>query len=467
MNLTKKHVSRRGFLKAAAASAGFVALQACAPAPGGGQTGAAQSETSDSPGGGEQVNLKLIIWPYEPELVRENLDFFEEQNPDIKVEMESTSGDYLEKLLAMFSAGTKLDTMYVRDQYYASWSDAEFIVPIDGQPGLAELDEDTFDLNVDSMSYKGHRLGTCYYTDFMVWNYNEELMNKAGVGELPFELTLDELRTACETIKKSGLMEYPLQMAWQRQSNAFWDWWAMLYSSGGTNITPDQEIKVGDDPASLELLKWWVAAANDWNITDGKANMETAATGELTGFYAEQSAFQISSKYDLERGNSTERSQSAREGKINTKFTLIPSLNKSDPHTSVHWTRMYCLSATSEAPEETWRLIYYLGGKDNNDEYYTAKRWFLLRGLGFPFISLWDDPEINDHLATFADPELVKQAAPNARPREGITAPWYSEWDLHHQAVLQDAILQKITPEEALAESAKKAEELKKDWENL
>lgn len=39
--------------------------------------------------------------------------------------------------------------------------------------------------------------------------------------------------------------------------------------------------------------------------------------------------------------------------------------------------------------------------------------------------------------------------APQARARAGVTAPWSSEWDLHHQAVLQDAILQKITPEAA------------------
>jgi multiple sugar transport system substrate-binding protein len=215
----------------------------------------------------------------------------------------------------------------------------------------------------------------------------------------------------------------------------------------------------------LEILKWWVAAANDWQITNAKANMETPATGELSGFYAEQSAFTLNSKYDLERANAPDRSMAAREGSINARFTMIPSLNKTDPHTSVHWTRMYCLSNTTKDAEATWRLMYYLGGKDKNGEYYTAKRWFLLRGLGFPFKSLWEDQEILDKLATFSDPELVIRLAPNARPREGVTAPWYSEWDLHHQAMLQEAILQNITPEEALAESGKKARELKAEWE--
>ncbi|MBV7329903.1 ABC transporter substrate-binding protein [Chloroflexi bacterium TSY] len=454
-----ENLSRRAFLQSAAVAAGVGALSMSGCAPG----------ATPASGGGdaaelESTQLKLIIWPYEPELVRENLDFFEEQNPDLKVEMESTSGDYLEKLLAMFSAGTPMDTMYVRDQYYASWFDADFIKPIEGLDGLEELDADTFQQNLDSMSYQGHRLGTCYYTDFMTWAFNADMLHKADLDDPPLDLTLDDLRSICETIKSKGVMDYPLEMAWQRQSNAFWEWWAWLYASDGTNITEDLEIRIDEDEASLEILEWWVAAANEWNITNANANMETAATGELTGFYAEQSSFFMVSKYDLERANAPERSNAAREGEINVRFTKMPSLNKDDSHTSVHWTRMYCLSSTSVDPEAAWRLIYYLGGKDQEGEYFTAKRWFLLRGLGFPFKSLWDDQEIQDKLAAFADPGLVTQLAPMARPREGIRAPWYSEWDLHHQAVLQDALLQKISPEEALSESAKKARELKDKW---
>jgi multiple sugar transport system substrate-binding protein len=468
---SKKLITRRNFLTTtAAASAGFLALQACggaAPAPAESGGAAAEEKPAEAAAPAEAADptqVKLVGWDYAPQLVRENLDIFEEQNPDIKVEFEATSGDYLQHLLSMFSAGTTLDTMYVRDQYYAGWFDAEFINPIDGLPGLADLDADTFQLNLDSMSFKGKRLGTCYYTDFMVWQYNQELLDKAGV-ELPFDLTLDELRAACEAIKSEGIMEFPLEMAWQKQSNAFWTWWAMVYSSGGTNITDEGEVKVDEDQVSLELLKWWVAAANDWQITDPKSNMEAAGTGELTGYWAEQTAFLMNSKYDLERANAPDRSKVAREGTINGKFTLIPAFNKSDPHTSIHWTRMYSLATNSEHPEETWRLIYYLGGKDAEGEFFGAKRWFLLRGLGFPFKPLWEDQEVLDKLATFADPELVKQAAPNARPREGINFGWYSEWDLHHQSMLQEAVLQKITPEEALKESGDKARDVKAKWE--
>lgn len=457
----RSELSRRTFLQGMAAAAGATALAGCAPS-----MEPAAEGSGDMPAT-EAIALKLVGWDYEPELVRENLDLFETQNPDITVEWEAATGDYLEKLLAMFSAGTKLDTMYVRDQYYASWFDAEFIKPIDDLPGLEELDADTFDLNLQSMSYQGNRIGTCYYTDFMTWAFNRNILEQAEIGDsdVPVDMTLDKLREICETVKSKGILDYPLEMAWQRQSNAFWEWWAWLYASDGSNITEDHEILIDQDEASLEILKWWVAAANEWNITNPNSNMETAPTGELTGFYAEQSAFFMVSKYDLERANAPERSNAAREGEINVKFTKMPSLNADDSHTSVHWTRMYGLSSTSESPEEAWRLMYYLGGKDQDGDYYTAKRWFLLRGLGFPFKSLWEDQEIQEKLASFADAEMVTTMAPLARAREGITAPWYSEWDLHHQAVLQDAILQKISPEDALAESAKKARELKAEWE--
>ncbi|MEZ4658197.1 MAG: extracellular solute-binding protein [Caldilineaceae bacterium] len=283
----KDGMSRRTFLQGMAATAGALAIAGCAP-------GAAPSQQEAAGGeavGTEPIQLKLVGWDYEPELVRENLNIFEEQNGDLKVDFESTSGDYLEKLLAMFSAGAKLDTMYVRDQYYASWFDAEFINPIDDLSGLSELDADTFDLNLQSISYKGSRIGTCYYTDFHTWAYNQELLQQADIGEVPEDMTLDKLREICEAVKSKGVLDYPLELAWQRQSNAFWEWWAWLYASDGSNITEDHEILIDQDEASLEILKWWVAAANDWNITNPNSNMETAPTGELTGFYAEQSAF--------------------------------------------------------------------------------------------------------------------------------------------------------------------------------
>ena len=61
---------------------------------------------------------------------------------------------------------------------------------------------------------------------------------------------------------------------------------------------------------------------------------------------------------------------------------------------SVGWTRMYCLTKTTKVKDAAYKLIYYLGGLDEKGEPYTAKFWFLNRGLGFTYKALGNDPEV-------------------------------------------------------------------------
>ena len=48
------------------------------------------------------------------------------------------------------------------------------------------------------------------------------------------------------------------------------------------------------------------------------------------------------------------------------------------------------------------------------------------------------------------------------KPREGLKTSWFSEWDKFNQVQVQNAILGKISPTEAVTTSANKARELKK-----
>ena len=60
------------------------------------------------------------------------------------------------------------------------------------------------------------------------------------------------------------------------------------------------------------------------------------------------------------------------------------------------------------------------------------------------------------------DPDIRAQQYSSAKARENIKAPWYNEWDRFTQAQVQNALLRRVKPFEALQASAKKAQELKK-----
>jgi ABC-type sugar transport system permease subunit len=52
----------------------------------------------------------------------------------------------------------------------------------------------------------------------------------------------------------------------------------------------------------------------------------------------------------------------------------------------------------------------------------------------------------------------------HAHARENIKASWYLEWDRFTQQQIQNVLLKKIAPRDALDASAKKARDLKKQW---
>ena len=60
------------------------------------------------------------------------------------------------------------------------------------------------------------------------------------------------------------------------------------------------------------------------------------------------------------------------------------------------------------------------------------------------------------------DPDIRGHQYATAKARDNIKAPWYNEWDRFTQQQIQNTLLRKVKPLEALQASAKKAQELKK-----
>jgi multiple sugar transport system substrate-binding protein len=296
------------------------------------------------------------------------------------------------------------------------------------------------------------------------------MLNDAGFDKPP--ATLDELRKQAETIKSKKIADYPIFMDLSKGSDAMWDFWMYNFASGGHLLDQGGEPTYPDkDKVPLAILEWWVAAANDWQILNAKANMEPLPTGALTAIRSQGSqpgygtvAFMAHSRYDLEGDNAPERSKAALPGKINIQFGLFPGLDASSPHNVPAWNRYYGIPSTAPNKQASMDLIKYLGGKDKTGQYYTAKRWWLLRALGMAYQSPWSDPEVQEKTKKFiADPTLMQKQNSLAIARDGLENPWWTDWYMDLQANIQQALLKQKTPKEALQASADKARALKKE----
>ena len=138
--------------------------------------------------------LKLTGWPYEVDVVTENLGRFTDQTGHDAVFLPFPSNEYRDKMVASFVAGTEFDVAYVRDSYLAEWASAGWILPITDLEGADELLADLPAGIVEQMSYDGEVYGLPYYSGVQTMAYNAAHLAAAGVDGPPE--TWDEMLDA-------------------------------------------------------------------------------------------------------------------------------------------------------------------------------------------------------------------------------------------------------------------------------
>ena len=76
-------------------------------------------------------------WSYQPNLVRENIEYFEQQT-NIRVAYEAVSGNYHDKMVALFVGKTPMDCCYVRDDDFVEWVETGWLRSYDSLPGAQQ-----------------------------------------------------------------------------------------------------------------------------------------------------------------------------------------------------------------------------------------------------------------------------------------------------------------------------------------
>ena len=397
-------------------------------------------------------------WAFEPQVVEANVKVFAQQNPDIKVNYTPLDLQlYNEKMVALFNAKAPPDAFYVRDTNLGAWVEAGWLQPIDGLPKLDELNKDIFQFNREALFYKGKQYGTPYYGDIYVYMHDKKAAAKAGVSAAP--VTLDQLKTAALEVKKAGIAQYPILKGYKTNVDGLSEFWSMVFASGGRMFNEAMDpIYPNEDKTALGVLEWMLEAMHTWQILDPKG-LELDETQARDVFLSGQGVFTSNVGNVFPRANNPQHSK--RAGDI--AMMRFPGLKDDISKGPMGWTRLYGISADTKVRDAAWRLIYYMGGKDASGNYYTAKDWYLKYGVGYAFKSLDNDPDIIEAQRKAGyERDVLKQQVGTARARENISAPWYNEWDRFTQQQIQNTLLRRIKPQDALVASANKARELKK-----
>ncbi|AOS64190.1 extracellular solute-binding protein [Actinoalloteichus hymeniacidonis] len=436
-------MDRRSLLKAAAlglALPGIASLTSCA-------------------GPRRRGAVRFEGWDYEAQLVQQNIDRFIRMNPDVEVDYAPiTSAQFIQKLTAEFMGGGGPDVLYMYDDSLASSVEARYLQPLDELDGIDGVYDKIYPSVAEAMTYQGKRYGLPYYTDSQALVYNSDILGQAGFDTPP--TTLDELEEQALAIKDAGLLEHPIGLPAQLSDTALMWIWALVYANEADLF--DEELQpVMNQAGSIttEVLEWLRRVSADSQVLD-PASVQTLPVPMDNAMMAGQYAFSIQPRYSLRNYNDPAVSNSA--GVLH--LAAIPSLDGRTEGT-VSNSRMYCLNLETEVQEKSERLLHYMGGLDDDGEPYTARFWFLERGLGYAFEDLAEDPEIVESLSTFADPETYAYLASVSRARSVVKVPWYAEFEASLQRTVQQVLTGDRSPQEGSAELERSARSLAQRYE--
>jgi multiple sugar transport system substrate-binding protein len=432
-------VTRRSFLKnstASIAAAGIV-----------GSTGRARAADP----------IYFATWSAAVDQVKSHIAAFESRT-GVKVEYSNAPwAQFREAMVTKFIGKAPIDTLWVSDSWLPEWAEAGWILPIDQHKSLTAYNSDVDTFCVDSMSYNGKQYGITYYTDFMGFIYNAEILDKAGIKAPP--QSWNEVVEQSKIIKDKGLSQWPMLLALAQETWLIEFLAAMIYSQGG-RFTDDKGMAVMQDGKSgaVSALRWVVDAVQKHKIVSPSC-VETGELAALKSFSSGQHAFGLIPKYRLRTLNDPQQSQVAG----NAKITLMPK-GENGSHATVGWMRFYGMTPRAQADkvraEDTVKLMEWFGGKADG-AYTFQKLLFKDIGAGFGVKSLFQDPDMRKLYAAYGDVEIIGQQQSLARKKDVIT-PWFGEWNDVNGSAWQQAVLGKVTPEQALKTSADKWTALKK-----
>ena len=403
----------------------------------------------------KDTDVELTGWPYQVDVVRENLGRFTSQSGLSATFNPFPSNEYHTKMVASFTSGTNFDVVYVRDSFLAEWASAGWIVPITGLPGVDDYMADLPQGIIEQMSFEGEVYGLPYYSGNSVFVYNQRLLKKAGINSPP--KTWDELTKQASTLKQKGVVRNPIVIGLAANENSILRNLEIISAGFGGRFFNDKlEPVFHQKNSGVKKALAWIADG----ISKGIINRASISQGdgEIDKFLRSgTAAFTIVTDYEMKVLNDPKKSDEAG----NIKNALVPGSADAVSGT-IGYVRLY--SITSEADKaKAWKLVQFLGGKDATGAYYVPKRWALEFGLGFSPAPLYKDADVRNSISGWINPDILQEQAKYGINRAYRFVPYFSDWESEAWGEFQE-IINGADMDSSLEKLAKNWNELKAEY---
>jgi ABC-type glycerol-3-phosphate transport system substrate-binding protein len=360
-------------------------------------------------------------------------------------------GSYYPDVEARLAAGGKgIDVVFSDPGYAETWYKNGWIRPLDGLPGLAELNADVLpvDLRKDLYATDGKQISIPYYNALRLFAYNEQLLHKVS-KTVP--TSWDEVTTLLGQLKSAGV-ESPYCAFWNKDFNTIvYTFLAHCASDGMTDAfdsSPHNLPILDKSSVAHEVMNRWISWYKNGYVS---GDIVSSSYTTISGLFAAgKSAFTDYSGQEIKPWQTTKSNASYGQ----TKIALMPGKTQG----TLTDTSTYHITTASQNVPEAWELAKFLSWRDpKKASQYTVPIGYLLDdfGLTAPYKGLLGGRAVAKSLS-FLDLSIYKQQSSKATnllyPAD--RQPWFSGWMTTMASALQSAIIGQTSVDGAFAQGS-------------
>lgn len=369
--MVRSGLSRRSVLKGVVALAGSTALAACAATPqvvekDVEETVAVEKEVTAAVAAQEPVTIRHGWWiPGDMEWAKvmdRVAGTFMEQNPDIKVQIESSSWpDYWQRVQVQLAGGEGMDVMWMSGAYFVNLYAKDAFLDL-----TPYVERDNFDYGLyitQDDFFVDDKIWTMPYTGwgYNLLTYNMNAFDEAGLAYPTNDWTFDDWREASiKLTKRDG--DRVTQWGQWIQTGAEYGWLRYMRAYGGNYINEDRTKTTTDDPKSIEGVQWIMDQVFEHKVAPGSTDQGAIQQGGVTDpFYSGLAA--MGGEQEL-RLDLLMTEGLPKDVKVKPQIVLMPTPKKGDKR----WYNGNCNPTTvwsgSKNQEAAWKWVHHLAGPD-------------------------------------------------------------------------------------------------------
>lgn len=199
---------------------------------------------------------------------------FEAANPgvDAKIELQPWE-DRQEKITTALAAGTGFDLVVLGPDQIPQYVEQGTLAPV---TDVLAAERDSFvPTALDALTVEGELYGVPFYHTSTLPVYNKELLDKAGVTDVPD--TWDELKAAAPKLAAQDVAT--IQYAGDPKESLNLTYYPFLWQNGGQVFSPDGKSVAFNDAKGVEALQFLMDLNQLGGLPQGAATQTSALEG--------------------------------------------------------------------------------------------------------------------------------------------------------------------------------------------